>query len=87
MPKQEAPSVEVQIVAKETLQQVSNEELWQAFAMLHAEQQEALRKEYISQESLAFKKLWNDSLKQKQPPEELLTFKASFTKFLQKKRV
>ena len=87
MPKQEAPSVEVQIVAKETLQQVSNEELWQAFAMLQTEQQDALRKDYISQESLAFKKLWNDTLKQKKPPEELLTFKASFTKFLQKKIV
>lgn len=87
MPKQEPPSIEVQVVQKEKLQNVTNEELWQAFAMLQTEQQEALRNEYISQESLAFKKLWKDTLKQKQLPEELLTFKASFIKFLQKKLV
>lgn len=87
IPKQEEPSADVQVVQKEKLQNVTNEDLRQAFAMLQPEQQEALRNEYISQESLAFKKLWKDTLKQKQLPEELLTFKASFTKFLQKKLV
>lgn len=87
MTKQEISSVEVQVAKKEKLQNVSNEDLWQAFRMLQTEHQDALRNEYISQESLAFKKLWKDTLKQKQLPEELLTFKASFIKFLQKKLV
>ena len=87
MTKQEISSVEVQVAKKEKLQNVSNEDLWQAFTMLQTEHQDALRNEYISQESLAFKKLWKDTLKQKQLPEELLTFKASFIKFLQKKLV
>ena len=66
---------------------IDNDEVWHIFAQLPAEEQDKLRNEYISQESVAFKKIWKETLKKQELPEKLLTFQASFTKFLLKKLV
>ena len=57
------------------------------FSQLSEEQKIQLRDAFVAQESIAFKKLWLESLKNGDAPETNPVFRHSFVTFLKEKKV
>lgn len=68
-------------------QKQENIKILEMFSQLSEEQKIQLRDAFIAQESIAFKKLWSESLKNGDAPETNPVFRHSFVTFLKDKKV